>query len=156
MALTTVVKVKALGFEPEHFNLTTAEELSTLIAGPLINGEETRIGGCVAEAAKRLKVWMGAAAYTDAEQESPSDPTRAAAMVDAETFLTAVELVKIQRQRALALVGSFKADNVSSGISEGNLRAFDTQEDYWLAQASRVLRPWLSGGAGFASKEEEL
>ena len=144
MALTDADKVKALGFEPEHFDLSTADELTILIDGR------------IAEAAKRLKDWMGDDAYADAEEASPSDPTRAAAMLDAETFLTAVELIKIQRQRMVALIGSFKVSDTSRNVSRDNLQAFDEQENYWLAQATRVLSPWLSGEVGFVSKEEEL
>ncbi|MFB0517031.1 MAG: hypothetical protein ACETWG_10590 [Candidatus Neomarinimicrobiota bacterium] len=38
-------------------------------------------------AGRRLKEWVGAEAYSDAEQSTPADPDRAAALKDSEAYL---------------------------------------------------------------------
>ncbi|MEE9465583.1 MAG: hypothetical protein V3W14_08455 [Candidatus Neomarinimicrobiota bacterium] len=96
-------------------------------------------------AARRLKEWVGEAAYTDAELATPVDPDRAAALKDAEAYL--VLYFAVPRMN-MVMTGSgivtYKTDGMSSDeftyLKPGELEEL---RQVWLRDAGNACRPHI-------------
>ena len=96
-------------------------------------------------AARRLVGWVGQSAYDDAEQSTPSDPDRAAALKDAEAYLVLYFAApRINMVIADTGIVALKIDG-SSSDSFTYLLPSQLQElrATWLEDAEDACRPYI-------------
>ncbi|UCH61887.1 MAG: hypothetical protein JSU77_08735 [Fidelibacterota bacterium] len=111
-------------------------------------------------AGRRLKEWVGAEAYSDAEQSTPEDADRAAALKDAEAYL-ALYYAAPRLNMVIADSGiiTYKVTGTSSDeftyLKPQDLEAL---RQVWLRDAVSACRPYIIKAGvtvGFSPVDEE-
>lgn len=125
MPLTTAAEVRQAGMFPAG-------------AAEYVDDALTNI--YIPVAAKRLKKWVGAAAYADAELETPVNAERAADLKNAEKFLALNEIFRAP------IMNHFESGGIvetQGGPNGGNTKFFGPEKlnqmaDSYLAAAERL------------------
>jgi len=111
-------------------------------------------------AGRRLKEWAGAEAYSDAEQSTPEEADRAAALKDAEAYLVLYYVApRLNMVMDNSGIVTYKTDGTSADEFT-YLKPEDLEElrQVWLRDAVSSCRPYIikAGVAvGMAPAQEE-
>ncbi len=107
--------------------------------------DDTILGNFFGPAALRLQEWVGEGAYTDAEQGTPSDPDRAAALKDAEAYLV-LYFVAPRMNMVMADGGivTYKIDGTSADeFTYLKPEQLEELRQVWLRDAVSACRPYI-------------
>ena len=107
--------------------------------------DDTILGNFFGPAALRLQEWVGAAAYDDAEQGTPSDPDRAAALKDAEAYLVLYFAApRMNMVMADSGIVTYKIDGTSADeFTFLKPQQLEELRQVWLRDAVSACRPYI-------------
>ncbi len=98
-------------------------------------------------AGRRLEEWVGSEAYSDAEQSTPEDPGRAAALKDAEAYLALYYAApRLNMVIADSGIVTYKVTTTGTSSDEFTYLKPEDLEDLrqvWLRDAVSSCRPYI-------------
>ena len=107
--------------------------------------DDTILGNFFGPAALRLQEWVGTEAYTDAEQGTPGDPDRAAALKDAEAYLVLYFAApRMNMVMADSGIVTYKIDGTSADeFTYLKPQQLEELRQVWLRDADSACRPYI-------------
>ncbi len=107
--------------------------------------DDAILGNFSGPAALRLQEWVGEEAYTDAEQGTPSDPDRAAALKDAEAYLVLYFAApRMNMVMADSGIVTYKIDGTSADeFTYLKPKELEELRQVWLRDAASACRPYI-------------